>query len=355
MIGNAKHSLNIEQFYISNQTGEPLEVILLAIREAGIRGVNVQIIADSRMYRTYPEMVDSLGKMKNIAARVIDFGKFGGGIQHAKFFIVDGEEIFLGSQNFDWRALKHIHELGLRIRNDEIVKVYNDIFELDWKFSEKNDPKSTEELLKRKSYGKGAYEMMSTGETIQITPTMSPKNGIIDSTLWDEQRITGLINNAQQEVLLQFLSYSTTGRDRSVYTVLDDAIRNAAARGVRVKMIVSDWEKGSPGDAPLKSLAKVPNVEVKFSALPEWSGGYISYARVEHCKFIVADDNMFWLGTSNAEKSYFHTSRNLGIIVSNPGLTRQLRHIFFKSWDGPYTESVKPDVEYKPREHAERK
>ncbi len=355
MIGNAKHSLNIEQFYISNQKGEPLEEVLTAVSDAGKRGVNVKIIADSRMYRTYPEMVDSLGKMKNISARVIDFGKFGGGIQHAKFFIVDGEEIFLGSQNFDWRALKHIHELGLRIHNEEIVKVYNDIFELDWKFAEKNDPKSTEEKLKGKSYGKTVYELMSIEDTIQMTPTMSPKNGIIDTTLWDEQRITGLINNAQQEVLLQFLSYSTTGRDKSVYSVLDDAIRSAAARGVKIKMIVSDWEKGSPGDAPLKSLAKVPNVEVKFSEIPEWSGGYISYARVEHCKFIVADDKNFWLGTSNAEKSYFHTSRNLGIIVRNPGLTRHLRQIFFKSWNGPYTESVKQDAEYKPREHGERK
>ncbi|TAK55359.1 MAG: phospholipase, partial [Bacteroidetes bacterium] len=99
----------------------------------------------------------------------------------------------------------------------------------------------------------------------------------------------------------------------------------------------------------------VPNIELKYSVIPEWSGGYVSFARVEHCKFIVVDGSSFWLGTSNCEKSYFYTSRNLGIVVRNARLAGQMQSIFLKSWSGKYVELIAPDGEYTPREHGERK
>lgn len=351
MINRARKSLDIEQFYISDQKGEPLEGVLVAIVQAAGRGVNVRILVDSRMYRTYPETVDSLGKQKNITSRVIDIGKQAGGIQHAKFFIVDGEEIFLGSQNFDWRALKHIHELGLRIRHKDLVKVYQDIFELDWNAAEKN-----EKLVPSpRSYPTQFSFVRSDGDTVVLRPTMSPKSFIYDSVLWDEPNILELLNSAKREIDLQFLSYSNIGRDKSRYDSLDSALRRAAARGVNVRMIVSDWDKGAPDDAPFKSLVKVPSIQVKFSVIPDWSAGYIPYARVDHCKFINVDGKKFWLGTSNAEKSYFYTSRNLGIIVENDSLAEKLHAIFMKSWESPYTEPVNPETQYKQREHGEKK
>ena len=64
-------------------------------------------------------------------------------LKKPKIFIVDDSEVFIGSQNFDWRALKHIHELGIRISGDrDLIKIYSDIFNEDWKYSEINDGKS---------------------------------------------------------------------------------------------------------------------------------------------------------------------------------------------------------------------
>jgi phosphatidylserine/phosphatidylglycerophosphate/cardiolipin synthase-like enzyme len=135
MIGHAQKALDIEQFYISNEPGKLLEDVLSAIYQAASRGVKVRIIVDARMYKTYPGSVDSLGRCHNIETRRIDFGAAGGGIQHAKYFIVDGNEVFMGSQNFDWRALEHIHELGLRIKQQKIAQTYSDVFELDWQIA----------------------------------------------------------------------------------------------------------------------------------------------------------------------------------------------------------------------------
>jgi phosphatidylserine/phosphatidylglycerophosphate/cardiolipin synthase-like enzyme len=353
MINGAKKSLDIEQFYISPQQGEPLDDILRAVTEAGTRGVAVRCIVDSRMYKTYPATADTLGKQKNISVRIIDFGRLAGGVQHSKYFIVDGGEVFLGSQNFDWRALKHIHELGVRIRNDDVAEFYNDIFELDWQLAATNNPKNISSLLQKKRYRIPAWIPGDRGDTVWMFPTASPRGLLPDTSRWDEPNIIGMINGARTEVVLQFLSYSTTGRDKSHYDTLDNALRRAASRGVRVKLIASDWEKGTPSDAPLKQLSGIPNIEVKFSAIPEWSGGYISYSRVEHCKYICVDASTFWLGTSNAEKSYFHSARNLGIIIQHAKLAQTMRDIFMKSWDGPYTELVKPEGEYRARRHGE--
>jgi phosphatidylserine/phosphatidylglycerophosphate/cardiolipin synthase-like enzyme len=61
LIGHAKQSLDIEEFYISHEPGKLLEDVLAAIYSAADRGVRVRIIVDGRMYKTYPASVDSLG------------------------------------------------------------------------------------------------------------------------------------------------------------------------------------------------------------------------------------------------------------------------------------------------------
>ncbi len=355
MIGNAKKTLDIEQFYIANEPGKQLDDVLAAIRAAADSGVKVRLVVDARMYKTYPESVDSLGRHRNIETRRVDFGKIAGGVQHAKFFIVDGEEVFIGSQNFDWRALEHIHELGLRIRNKKLAEAFGGIFDLDWQLAA-----LAPDQLKSISPGKGNFLAPirisgQAGEIAGFTPTFSPRGYIAEASLWDEKAILDLIDGAQKNLTLQFLSYSTQDRDGAAYPVIDDAIRRAAKRGVSIRMIVSDWEKGTPAEAALKALSLLPNVEVAFSVIPEWNGGYIPFARVEHCKYIVADSARFWLGTSNCEKSYFYTSRNLGILCSSPSLAGGLARIFQKSWDSPYKEKITSQGKYSAREHGERR
>ncbi len=348
MIASAKTSLDIEEFYISDKPGEPLEAILAEIVKAGERGVSVRILADSRMFKTYPESVTRLGTLKNIESRTIDYGKLAGGIQHAKYFIVDGKEIFLGSQNFDWRSLKHIHELGLRIRSEELVGPYRDIFNLDWTLA--SDPKAP---VPARVYGGPVRVALPSGDTVSFRPTASPRSLLADSTMWDETNIVALIDGARAEVSCQFLTYSPAGRDKSSYAVLEDALKRAASRGVKVSMIVADWGKNHPTVDYLETLATVPNIQVKFSEIPEWSGGYISFARVEHLKYVIADADAFWLGTANAEKSYFYNTRNVGAVIRGSALTAQMRKIFLKSWDGPYTALITPATQYKPRDHGE--
>ncbi len=263
--------------------------------------------------------------------------------------------MFFHSQNFDWRALDHIHELGLRINNGQVATAYGDVSNLDWRLASLKPEEIKAFSLPRKTYGTSIRVAGTAGDVAVLFPTFSPLNWIPDSALWDERAMVALMDGAQRALTLQFLSYSPLGRQGDRYAAIDDAIRRAAKRGVKVRMIVSDWEKGSPAVSALKELAAIPNVEVTFTAIPEWTGGYISFARVEHCKYMVADGKKFWLGTSNCERSYYYGSRNLGIVCASRQLAGKLAEIFLKSWNSPYKELITQNGEYAPREHGEKK
>ncbi len=347
MIENAKKTLDIEQFYISNEPGEPLEEVIQAIVNAANRGVKIRLIGEVGMYKTYPETYDNLKKVAGIEVRFIDYRKILGGVQHSKYFIVDNSEVFLGSQNFDWRSLKHIFELGFKITDERVAAIYRDIFEIDWKLSDPNKRWGKKEIVKKKSYKVPLY-IYTEGDTIKYYPTFSPLDYITDKNLWDETHLIRLIDSAEKEVFFHVLTYTPIARTKVYYAELDNALRRAAVRGVKVHVMTSDWSKRKPTIDYLKSLSVIPNIEVKMSTIPEWSGGFIPFARVDHRKYLLIDGKKCWIGTSNWEKSYFYSGRNIGVVVENNRIVNILRDIYLTSWNGPYSYLIKPEVEYAP-------
>lgn len=348
MIRGARKTLDIEQFYLSHKAGEPLEPIVDAIAAAGRRGVKVRIIADSKFYKIYPKTLDRLAKGRNVSLRIIDVGRFTGGIMHAKYFIVDGKTVFMGSQNFDWRALKHIRELGVRVEDKGFARIVLDLFELDWKLCGPEEAEKLRAGIAPKTYDVPVKVSEDDGSASELTPVFSPPKLLADPGLFNEDRLLELIDGAKRDVMLQVLSYSPISRKGEYYPKLDNALRRAAARGVKVRIIVSDWNKRPPAIHHLKSLSVLPNVRVKLSTIPPWSGGFVPFARVEHCKLLIADKKAAWVGSSNWSKDYFHNSRNVGVVIRGKRPVGQLRKFFFTGWMGPYTSFVDPAREYVP-------
>ena len=97
-------------------------VLLVLLMVAAARGVKVRLLAEDKFYATYPETLERLGALEGIELRRYDISERTGGILHAKYFLVDGRELFVGSQNFDWRALEHIQELGVRTNAESVVR-----------------------------------------------------------------------------------------------------------------------------------------------------------------------------------------------------------------------------------------
>ena len=98
LIRGARRGLDFEQFYLSTWPGEPTEEVLAELGRAAARGVRVRLLLDARMHRTYPRPADSLAAVQGFEVRLIDFARLAGGVQHAKFFLVDGREVELSPQ-----------------------------------------------------------------------------------------------------------------------------------------------------------------------------------------------------------------------------------------------------------------
>jgi phosphatidylserine/phosphatidylglycerophosphate/cardiolipin synthase-like enzyme len=349
MIGSAKSTLDLEEYYLSEIPGQALTPVLQAIGAAAGRGVHVRLLLDSRLHRTYPQPADSLGKLTNLSVRIIDYGKRAGGVQHSKFFVVDGKEAFVGSQNLDWRSLSHIHELGLRVRMPSVASALEDVFETDWGAAD-----TTKALVAvDRARVQWPISFEQGGEKGELWLGASPRKTTPASIPWDRDLLVRRINEAKSEIVIQSLQYAVSGfgsRDSTIH----QALIAAAGRGVKVRLLISDWVLGGSGEADLRALAAVPNVEVHISRLPDWSGGYISFARVEHCKYMVADSAWLWLGTSNWEPSYFLTTRNVGLTIRHGGLARSARRVFENDWTASSSLPFGPETRLASKPHGEK-
>src|SRR5262249_6278925 len=159
--------------------------------------------------------------------RRLDMHARAGGILHAKYFIVDRAQAYLGSQNFDWRSLTHIQELGVRLRAPAIVATLVDLFETDWALAGgRHAP------VRLHTHASDPYPLVvgEGKERMELTPVASPQGWLPDEKLWELPRLVALIDGARKSVRVQLLTY------RADFDELDAAVCRAAARGVHVEL-----------------------------------------------------------------------------------------------------------------------
>ncbi len=337
MIGSATRSVDIAQFYTSDEPPSRLTPVIEALKAAADRGVLVRFLVDDSFSLKYPKTTEELTGIKGLQMRKLPGGKLFGGILHAKYFTVDRKEGYLGSQNFDWRSLEHIQEMGVRIRSPELTAELQDVFDTDWELA---GGAPVDFRIKRHKH----YGPVRVGDDTTATLVASPGGWLPDEASWDLPQLIAMIDGAKESLAVQVLTYKLKGHGGDVYTGLDDALRRAAKRGVKVRLLVSDWsnKQGSDARRAITNLAKEYGVEVRVITIPPWSGGFIPFARVCHSKILVVDGRLSWVGTSNWEGDYFFKSRNVGIIVESQPFTERLTRVFDDTWEAVYTKPPEP-------------
>lgn len=335
MIRGASKTVDLSHFYVSSKPGSKLELVIGALKDAGERGVKIRLMADAKFAKTYPDDLQRIGKFTGAEVRIIDFGALAGGVQHAKYMIVDGHDAYMGSQNFDWRSLEHVQELGVRFSDPGLVSAVADVFETDWALAG-GGPK---DARVHNSTATFPVTLGAGDQALQVTPVFSPAGWIPDPNLEELPRIVKLIDDSKSNIKIQLLNYKTV--EKGVYfDTLERALRGAAARGVKVQLMVADWSMRQGTIEGLQSLEVLPNVEVKLVTIPQWSGGFIDYARVVHAKYMVVDGANAWIGTSNWSRDYFVQTRGVGLIVQGAPFAGQLERFFEGDWSSPYAAQV---------------
>src|SRR5262249_1593067 len=336
MIDGARRTIDLAEFYASEADTDALRAtsklapIVAAIERALARGVRVRFLADAKFARTYPDTLDRLAG-RGAEVRRIDVAGTSGGVLHAKYFVVDGEDSFVGSQNFDWRALAHIFEMGVRIRATAFAGALLDVFDTDWELAG-----GAAAATRVRAHPRVVDLVAASGEHLAFVA--SPRGWLPNEEDWELPKIVAAIDRARRGVDVEVVTYKTKGRDGSTFRDLDEALRRAAARGARVRLLVADWstKPGSEARRDLDALAAVANVEVRVLRIPKWSGGDIPFARVAHAKFMIVDGATAWVGTSNWEGDYFTASRNVGVLVAGGRLPSTLAGVFAANWSSPY-------------------
>jgi phosphatidylserine/phosphatidylglycerophosphate/cardiolipin synthase-like enzyme len=280
--------------------------------------------------------VARLRRIPGAEVRSFDLAGVSNGILHAKYFLVDGREAFVGSQNFDWRALEHIHELGVRTTDERIVARLSELFAVDWRFAGEHQLpalRAAPPLTARPAV-----------ELVASPPFLTPRDirPSIDA-------LVELLNGAKESVRAQMLTYSPISGQDHYWPLLDNALRAAAVRGVKVRLLVSDWVLGGRALPHLKALGLIPNLEVRVASIPEAAAGHIPFARTIHSKYLVVDGTTLALGTSNWEASYFDESRNVELLFRDSPLANQAAAIFDRLWNSCYAFALEPMKVYERR------
>ncbi|SMB51230.1 Phospholipase D/Transphosphatidylase [Serratia proteamaculans] len=342
MFDAAKTRIDLGQFYVANQQGSLLDGVLQHLKAAGERGVKIRFLMEEKGIRiSTPETLEQLKAIPHLELRIIPYQRLSGGILHAKYLLVDGKQAFVGSQNFDWRALAHIHETGLRISDAGVVGQIQAIFEQDWQ--------AQALLAADKPVPQLPYQPKAEtpqGNYLVASPRAYNPAGVIDSQV----ELPRLLATAKQRVRVQVMDYAplSYGPDRSrpYYAVIDNALRSAAARGVKIELMVANWNTKKPDIAWLKSLAVVPNVQIKIVTIPPASSGFIPFARVIHSKMMTIDGETAWIGTSNWTGGYLDNSRNLELVLHSPVMSQRVDKLYSQLWDSIYAEPIKLDYDY---------
>ncbi|HWW06492.1 phospholipase D-like domain-containing protein [Collimonas sp.] len=338
MFDSARHEIVLGQFYVASQPGAAFEQVIARLAAAGARGVKIRFLMEEKgKFASDMPTIERLKKIPNLEFRYLDYSKLtGNGIIHAKYMVVDASTAYVGSQNFDWRSFVHIHETGLRITDAMMVGQLQQIFEYDWQ---------AQELIAQGQPVPLLNQSVASADDRQAAFLVASPNAFNPPGVGDsETELPKLLAAAKSEVRIQLLDYAPLSygpnRTRPYYAVIDNAIRAALARGVKVKLMVSNWNTEQPAIAYLKSLALLPGMEIRIVTLPQASTGFIPFARVIHSKTMSIDGQLAWIGTSNWSGGYLDNSRNLEIVLRNEKMAQRIADLHQQTWESTYAQAI---------------
>ena len=138
--------------------------------------------------------------------------------------VIDQEELFVGSQNWDWRSLEHVRELGVRIRHCDLASALAGILAMDWSLgyvlgSRWEEPSihsvGTDSIRPSALPQVGPLRLeVASGDTATVRLAASPPQALPPGVPWDEPLLVEMIDGAATTVCAQVLTFDPVGANR---------------------------------------------------------------------------------------------------------------------------------------------
>uniref|UniRef100_A0A914XD81 PLD phosphodiesterase domain-containing protein n=1 Tax=Plectus sambesii TaxID=2011161 RepID=A0A914XD81_9BILA len=374
LLSKAEKSIDIAALYwnLRDDSGYPTSwqgnATFNGLIAAAKRGVKIRIAQDLPSARQ--PQIDSAYLEKNGLATVrsVNFSHLlGSGVLHTKFWIIDERHIYVGSANMDWKSLTEVKELGVQLTDCTCVAHdLGKVFNVYWKMgAPKAELPSRWPLQWRTEFNADHPLLISLNnlDNHRLFLSSSPVKFNPKGRENDSEAIVATIANATEFVHIAVMDYIPATlympqQNNYYWGVLDDALRSAAYRGVKVKLLMSQWNHTRPQIFPfLRSLEAINDglpvinrngskikgrIDVKIFQVPSTAAqAQIPFARVNHNKYMVTD-NTAYIGTSNWAGDYFINTAGVGFVLRPPDnqggskIITRLGDIFLRDWGSRY-------------------
>ncbi|XP_058067665.1 uncharacterized protein LOC131217004 isoform X2 [Magnolia sinica] len=337
-----------------------------SITNAADRKVNIRIMQHSGVYPDYGKESADLAagrlNVKNVTLLLSEW--WGSGIVHAKVWISDSRDVYIGSANNDWKSLTQVKEVGIYLVGcSSIAKKVEVYFNNLWKLASLNSSAYTKTVqdgewqARRKvpcwSHFVPRQERCRSPLPRYVdVPQVAGYPMLLDPYMFRVPIETPGCNKSASEDHSSYLSFAPP--------------EVVFSKQATVKILVAYWAHFIENtDQYLKSLlhsnilcssSKYNNcagrIEIKYYKVPGFnmtgpaiSNGtstgnvYPGYTRVNHGKYAVSNIRVH-IGTSNLIWDYFYTTAGVSFGTYHPSIVLQLQEIFDADWNSPYAVAV---------------
>ncbi|WP_105600437.1 cardiolipin synthase ClsB [Cronobacter sakazakii] len=306
-IDKARSKVILETFiWFDDNVGRQLHDVIL---NAAQRGVNIEVLLDGYgspdlsdefvgtltsagvMFRYYDPRPRTMGMRTNVFRRM-----------HRKIVVIDGEVAFVGGINY---SAEHMSDYGPEAKQDYAVRVEGPVVQDIYHFVLSN---LGEERVSRwwQRHYQQAVENTTPGEA-QALFVWRDNNDHRDDI---ERHYLKMLANAKKEVIIAN-AYFFPG-----YRLLH-AMRNAARRGVKVKLIV----QGEP-DMPIVKVG----ARLLYNYLVKGGVEVYEYLRRPlHGKVALMDDHWATVGSSNLDPLSLSLNLEANLIIHDTQFNQTLR------------------------------
>ncbi|XP_072887366.1 5'-3' exonuclease PLD3 isoform X2 [Hemitrygon akajei] len=345
--------------------------ILEGLGALSSRGIRLKVAVNSPQESA--EDTDYLVE-KGAEVRGVWLQNLTGGIVHTKLWVVDGQHVYLGSANMDWRSLTQVKELGVVLTNCScLARDLERIFGVYWYLGGQGAsiPRHWPAAYAALSSRQRPLHLTLNGIDARVYVSSAPPSLCGPGRTTDLDAILDVIDDAREFVfisVMDFLPLCKFCNPQRYWPTIEDRLRMAACeRGVTVHLLVSCWPHTY---APmlvfleaLDVLQKEPlkcKIEVKIFRVPATAEQEkIPFSRVNHNKYMVTD-RIAYVGTSNWSEDYFIRTAGVGLVINQTGadagspgtVQSQLKAIFQRDWDSDHalalgSERVKECLKWK--------
>jgi cardiolipin synthase len=272
-INNAHQSIWLEMYLLTDTA------IIRALEHAASLHLDVRVMLEGHPYgggdpQSTLSALQAAGASTNVSSP--DFT-----LTHEKGMVVDGTTSYIMSTNFTYSALNGKNrEYGIIDTQPQDVQGVKDIFTADW----------------------NRVQIQPSDPALVVSPTNS------------RDKLTALINSAKKTLQVE--------AEEMLDSTIEQALVSAAQRGVQVEVILPAVTSGSTDS----NAAGIATLKAGGVLVKEDGQLYM------HAKMMVVDGHSSFVGSENISGASLDGNRELGLILSDPGILTTIQQTFQADW-----------------------